>query len=148
MIRPAQLSDIDGLLPIAAAMHAESRFRVLDFSPDKMRSLFEHLAQNENGCLLVVEHEGGLHGVLAGGLAQDFFGQTVAAFEYGVYVSPARRGSMDGVRLVKAYLAWARERGALYINMGVTTGVTTDRTGALYERLGARKVGDLYSWGL
>lgn len=148
MIRAAELSDIAGLLPIAAAMHAESRFRGLDFQGEKMRALFEHLVQSENGCLLVVEHAGALHGVLAGGLAQDFFGETVAAFEYGVYVDPARRGSMDGVRLVKAYLAWARERGAVYINMGVTTGVTTDRTGALYEKLGARKVGDLYSWGL
>jgi GNAT superfamily N-acetyltransferase len=129
MIRHATHSDINALLPLAAAMHAESRFHALDFDQNKMRALFEHL-------------------VLAGGLAQDFFGNTVAAFEYGVYVAPTRRGSMDGVRLVKTYLAWARGRGAVYINMGVTTGVTTDRTGALYERLGARKVGDLYSWGL
>jgi GNAT superfamily N-acetyltransferase len=148
MIRHATHSDINALLPLAAAMHAESRFHALDFDQNKMRALFEHLAGNENGCLLTVEHDGALHGVLAGGLAQDFFGNTVAAFEYGVYVAPTRRGSMAGVRLVKTYLAWARGRGAVYINMGVTTGVTTDRTGALYERLGARKVGDLYSWGL
>lgn len=148
MIRHATPTDIPALLTLAKTMHAESRFTILDFDMQKMRSLFEHLEAHENGALLMAESAGTAIGFVAAGIAQDYFGNSVMAFEYGVYVAPAHRGSMAGVRLIKTFLAWARERGVDYINMGVTTGVTTDRTGALYERLGAKKVGDLYSWGL
>lgn len=148
MITHATQEDIPALLAMAAAMHAESRFNVLDFDTQKMRPLFEHLASHENGCLLMAQRDGIAIGFVAAGIAQDFFGQSLMAFEYGVYVVPEHRGSMAGVQLVKTFLCWARARNVHYINMGVTTGVTTDRTGALYERLGAKKVGDLYSWGL
>ncbi|SIT25385.1 GNAT family N-acetyltransferase [Achromobacter sp. MFA1 R4] len=148
MIRHATLADVERLAELARDMHAESRFRELNFNLDKVVVLFAGLVEQENGCMLAVEVGGELVGFLAGGIGEDYFGDDRFSFEYGVYVAPAYRGSMAGPRLVAEFLEWSDERGARYKNMAITTDITTDRTGALYERFGGTNVGNLYSWGL
>ena len=148
MIRHANLADVERLAELARDMHAESRFRDLDFNLDKVVVLFAGLVEQENGLLLAAERDGVLVGFLAGGIGEDYFGDDRFSFEYGVYVAPEHRGSMAGPHLVREFLSWSEERGARYKNMAITTDITTERTGALYVRLGGRDVGKLYSWGL
>ena len=148
MIRHATLADVERLAELARDMHAESRFRELNFNLDKVVVLFAGLVEEENGLLLAAERDGDLVGFVAGGIGEDYFGDDRFSFEYGVYVAPAHRGSMAGPHLAREFLRWSDERGARYKNMAISTDITTDRTGALYERLGGKNVGNLYSWGL
>lgn len=148
MIRHATLADVERLAELARDMHAESRFRCLNFNLDKVIVLFAGLVEQENGILLAAERDGALIGFLAGGIGEDYFGDDSFSFEYGVYVAPAHRGSIAGARLVGKFLTWSDERGARYKNMAITTDISTERTGALYERFGGKDVGKLYSWGL
>lgn len=148
MIRHATLADVERLAELARDMHAESRFRDLNFNLDKVVVLFAGLAEQENGCMLAVDIGGELVGFLAGGIGEDYFGDDTFSFEYGVYVAPSHRGSMAGPHLVREFLAWSDARGARYKNMAITTDITTGRTGALYERFGGQNVGNLFTWGL
>ena len=148
MIRHATLADVERLAELARDMHAESRFRELDFNLDKVVVLFAGLVEEDNGILLAAEREGVLIGFVAGGIGEDYFGDDIFSFEYGIYVVPAHRGSMAAPHMVRDFLAWSDERGARYKNMAITTDITTGRTGALYERFGGKDVGKLYSWGL
>jgi GNAT superfamily N-acetyltransferase len=62
------------------------------------------------------------------------------ACELAVYVTPEHRGR-TGMRLIKAFEAWAWDRGADEITLGISTEVDPERTAALYARLGYRRSG-------
>ena len=43
-----------------------------------------------------------------------------------------------------AYEKWAKAKGAKVISLGVSTGITAERTGKFYERMGFNDVGKFY----
>lgn len=146
-IRHATQADIPAAVLLAQAFHAETTWRAEVFDPAKVTTLFEALTEAEVGCLLVVEHQGALVGFAAGAIGDNYFGPGQFAFEYGVYLDPAHRGGISGPRLVQAFLDWADGLGVAHKHMAISTGITADRTGALYQRLGGREAGKLYTWG-
>ncbi|CUJ67405.1 GNAT family N-acetyltransferase [Achromobacter sp. 2789STDY5608628] len=148
MIRTATPDDVPAAVLLAQAFHNESAYRARGFSPQKVTSLFTGLLAEERGVLLVADYGGDLIGFVAGGIGQDYFGDDLFAFEYGVYVTPARRGGMAGPNLVKAFLRWADDLGVARKHMAISTGIATDRTGELYKHMGGADSGSLYSWGL
>ncbi|MCY1197248.1 hypothetical protein D9M72_86100 [compost metagenome] len=148
MIRTATADDIVPTVALAQAFHNETAYASTEFAPAKVTALFEGLIAEERGLLLVAEEGGERIGFLAGGIGEDYFGDGLFAFEYGVYVVPARRGGMAGPRLVQHFLRWSDDLGIRRKHMAISTGIATERTGALYEHLGATNSGALYSWGL
>lgn len=148
MIRTATADDIVPTVALAQAFHNETSYASTEFAPAKVTALFEGLISEERGVLLVAEECGERIGFLAGGIGQDYFGEGLFAFEYGVYVVPSRRGGLAGPRLVQRFLQWSDGLGIRRKHMAISTGIATDRTGALYEHLGATNSGALYSWGL
>jgi len=145
MIRSATYDDMGALLLLAEQMHAESDYRRYPFAIDKMARLFGALIDGQ-GCVLVAEHAGQLVGVMAGFCEESWFTPAKVAGEYGVYVTPDSRGAAHAAALVRAFCDWAEGQGADLIQVGVTTGVTTERTAALYERLGFRRTGIVFEY--
>ena len=119
--------DIPVLIDMGAAMHKESRYEKLDFDPEKLRHLGTNMLDQPDGWLcLVAERDSEVIGFCIGYVAPHFFGNDL----------PEHRGGMIGARLVKAYDAWCSEKGVKEPLLGVSAGITPDRTGQLYERLG------------
>lgn len=146
MIRTATRNDIPALIALGASMYQESRYAENSpFDALKCADLADHLINADAGCVLVAEHNGQIIGWLAGGIGEQWFLHQLMAFEYGVFISPNHRGGSAGARLVKSFMAWAKDHGAAVINMGITTGVHEERTGELYSRLGLSRTGLLYS---
>lgn len=146
MIRAATRDEIPALIALGASMYQESRYAENSpFDALKCADLADHLISADAGCVLVAEHNGQIIGWLAGGIGEQWFSRQLMAFEYGVFISPHHRGGSAGARLVKSFMAWAKEHGAAVINMGITTGVHEERTGELYSRLGLSRTGLLYS---
>ena len=85
---------------------------------------------------LVAEVEGEPAGLAWGRLDDD---DATLAHLHQVWVAPSARGLGGGQRLVEAVIAWAREKGAAQLELGVTLGDTPARR--LYERLGFEAVG-------
>lgn len=146
MIRNATAGDIPALIELGARMYLESRYaETSPFDEQKCAELARHLIAAPGGCVLVAEHGGHVIGWMAGGIAEQWFSRKLAAFEYGLFIAPEHRGGSAGPRLAKTFIAWAADHGAAVINMGITTGVHEERTGAMYERLGLSRTGLLYS---
>lgn len=145
MIRPATHADIGAMLVLAEAMHAESRFARRRFSLDKMAALFSSLIDSDDGLVLVAERDGVVHAVFAGYVAEDWFGPDRMSGDFGLFVRPDSRGGLDAARLVKAYVRWARERGVVEPEVGISTGIHTETTTRLYEALGFQRIGQLLS---
>lgn len=137
MIRPMTAQDIPVLLVLGAEMHKESRYANLDFDPEKLWQLGETMLGNpETWLALVVERDGDIIGFCCGYVAPHFFGNDLTSGDLAIYVVPEHRGGTIGARLVKKYTAWCEAQGVREPLLGVSAGITPDRTGQLYERLG------------
>jgi len=147
MIRRAQKSDIPEIIRLSETMHMESRYRTLPYNGAKFADLIGKLIANSDGLVVVAEKDGQLIGAIAGMVVENYFADARIAYEFGLYVEPAQRGTLAGYRLAKSYVDWATEKGADQIDMGITTGITEERTGKMYERLGLKHVGIIFSGG-
>lgn len=147
MIRRAVKTDVPEIIRLSETMHLESRYRSLPYNGDKFAALINRLIANPDGLVVVAEREGRLIGAIAGMVVEHYFADARIAYEFGLYVEPAHRGTLAGFRLAKAYVDWATSKGVDQIDMGITTGITEERTGKMYERLGLKHVGIIFSGG-
>lgn len=144
MIRPATIADLPRLIELGQAMHGESRFSHMRFEPSKVDAMLRMVI--DRGCLIVAERDGEIFGGFAGVLEQHWFSSDLIATDIALFVDPGKRGGLAAANLVKAFVAWAKEKGAALIDIGVNTGVRTYETARLFERLGGKSAGLLYTW--
>lgn len=138
MIRAATHTDVPDLIELGAMMHAESpRFRRLMFRPDKLEAMARPLM--DNGIVLLAEDRGRVVGMAIGAVIEQFFTDAKLAVDLAVYVVPSHRGGPWFVKLIKAFEAKAVELGAAEITLGISTGLQTERTARLYEKMGYRR---------
>jgi GNAT superfamily N-acetyltransferase len=136
LIRPYAATDLERVLELGAMMHAESRYASLDFDPDKLVDLSDAVLTNPAYLCLVAEEEGEVVGLIVGYVIPHWFGNDLTSGDLAVYVAPEHRKGMIGVKLVKAYTAWAKSMGVKEPMLGVSAGITPARIGDLYKRLG------------
>jgi GNAT superfamily N-acetyltransferase len=144
MIRAATHDDIPRLAELGRQMHVESRFARLPLDDGKVRALFVELIESADGLLIVAENGGEVIGGFAGYVCEHYFARTLVAGDYALFIAPEHRGGMAAPRLLKAYVAWAKSRGAVMIQAGITTGVHVEATTQLYQRLGFQPAGALF----
>jgi hypothetical protein len=65
-----------------------------------------------------------------------------------LFVDPAERGSFAALKLILAFRAWAKNRQASEMYIGIASGVLMERTGKFLHRLGMRFTGGNYSMWL
>lgn len=140
-IRQAAHADIPAIIEMGRALHAESpRFRGDSFSDvkiaNRLRQLLGTAVTRGEGGALIAEDGDRLVGLMAGYVAEEFFGYDRIATDYSLYVVPEYRGGTVGVRLIKAFEEWAWKAGATAIQPGISTEIDADRTRGIYERLG------------
>ena len=144
MIRPATVDDIETIIAIGRVMHEESVYKNLSFCGDKVGSLLAVLISERNGVVFVAEREGVILGGFAGGIADFWFGNDSHAFDYGLFILPKHRGGSASIRLLSAFEHWAKEMGAAWCDIGITTGVHLEQTSRLYQKLGYNQSGLLF----
>lgn len=143
IVRAATNDDLDLLMDIAAAMHAESpRFSTLTFSADKVLQLFISLIQFPNGLLLVAEQDGIIIGGVAALATPHWMSDELVSTDIGLFVLPQYRGGTAAMRLAKEYMRWSRDQGVKpgWTQMGITTGVHVEETAGLYLALGMEQI--------
>lgn len=141
MIRPANYEDIPALVDLGAVMHQESRYRVLPYAPNKVFGLLANMIEKDTGLLIVAERNGQIVGGFMGLVVEHWFSNSLIATDFALFIHPDHRGGMTAARLLKAFVAWAKEQGAALITAGITTGVHTDATTRLYQSLGFEPAG-------
>lgn len=144
-IRQMNDDDLDDLIAMGWDMHQESWYRNLNFDPPKLRLLYESIkAYPARFCAFVAEEGDNKVGMFVGAIAEFYFGTDKLASDLLLFVAKEHRGSTAAPRLIKAYLAWAKENDARSINLGISTSINVDRTARLYEKLGFKLDGHLF----
>lgn len=144
MIRDALAHDLIPLVELGRRMHAEApMYRDFGYDEDKVFALLARVQRE--GFLMVSELDGQIVGGFAGILVENWFSRDKVASEVAIFLDSAYRGGTTALRLVSAFVAWSKARGARRVSMGVTTGVHAERTGALFVACGFAHTGGLYS---
>lgn len=148
MIRRATEADFARLVDLGAVMHSESpRFRDFTYQPARVLDMLAWLCDSPQGLVLVAEQP--LEGLIGGLMAMampHYACDLVQASDLAFFVHPEFRGGSAALRLVRGYLAWAREIGA-EPSIGLNTGVQPERTARLLAALGASNTGSVWTWG-
>jgi len=150
-IRFALESDSDALLELALENRAEISHNNFAVDPkrvaDTMKGLF---TLNQGTHVLFVAETS--QGVLAGGLLacvqRYYYSHEMQAQMVQWFLRPQYRGTSIAPRLVKAFVEWAKTRGASEVVMGVTSGINVDATDRMMRRLGFKHLGGTYAVNL
>ena len=126
-------------------MHAESKYRCYNFDPLKLANTISELIEVKKGIALVAVVQGKIVGGLIGYLAEHYFGCDLAAYGLALFIDAEHRNGMVGPRLIKQYVAHARDKGASEIVFSNTTGYEMERVGRLFLRLGFSHDGYVFS---
>lgn len=147
-IRMATLADIPELVEGGRRMHALTRFKHFDYSPERVTKAFESLiCQGQKKYVFMVAEgaNGRVVGALIGVIEQHIFSALLTASVMHIDVLEEARMGGYGVRLLKAFEIWARNRSVVEICFGVNSlepGSASDS--GFCERLGYKPVGRNY----
>lgn len=147
MIRAATPNDLNALLELGCAMHAESAYHYLPFDQEKVRALLLSCMKGF-GCVFVAERDGEIIGGFFGIITEHYFCDVKMACDLALFVRPDRRGALAAVQLIEAYIDFALKQGVdpRNIQIGISTGVDIDRTAKLYERMGFERTGGIFKY--
>lgn len=148
MIRLATITDLPALLALGRQMHSEGEFRHIALAEDKVRRTFERLMSEVRGDGFIAVNEGpdGIDGGIAGHLTPFWFSHELVATDLAFFVRQNRRGSIAAVRLVQAFVAWGKEKGASEVCIAQSSGVRLEETQRLLTGMGFTYVGGVYKW--
>lgn len=122
-IREATPADLAAMLALGAHMHAESpRFSVLHYDETKVEALL-HTAIKEPAYFLMVaeQKEGDIVGGFLGFAAPMWFSADKVASDLALFIKQDRRGRMNSIFFVRAFIAWAHHFDVQQIKLGINT---------------------------
>jgi len=141
-----QLENIRDALFLGEKMHKESAYSDMPFDLEMAaQNIYQMLIQSEHGFGLIAYKDTNPVGMIGGALATHYFGPALYAYDFAWYVTPKQRGSSIAIRMLKKFEKWAKDRGALEMHLGVTTGVSPEKTAKMFERMGYKFVGSNYT---
>lgn len=146
MIRPATNADIPALRELLFFAWEDQAKELPGFNEDWVRNAVKRLMVSEEGFVQVAEKDGQLIGVLIGGMAITWWSPMAQAQTLMVYVHPEHRGRV-GLQLIKAFMEWAKQQGALQTVLNLSASADVERSGRLFERLGFKPQGAIFVRG-
>jgi GNAT superfamily N-acetyltransferase len=147
------VGDIPDVVDLLYQMYQESpTYKALAFDIGRIEEMaglvmeggfavvYEASAAVADGNSSAEPQKGEIVGVMAGATYKPAFSRDLMACDYVLYVRPDFRGFV-AVRLVAAFIAWAKSKGVKLITAGVTAGIDNDKAIQLYEIMGFKKSG-------
>ena len=146
MIRSAVMDDIGGIIELAETMRREivTPFPAIDHERVERQLSLTQAHPDAMMAEVAVGRSGGIAGLITAVMADYAFSFERRAVSDVLYVMPDARGAVMAKRLVARFEKWAARHGARMAWLGVSTGLTPDRTGRLFENFGYRAIGAIY----
>ena len=151
-VEKAKIIDLPELLEIAGQFWKESptyQQRPMDLQVVRTHLQTLILYPTE-GCVLVCkDDDGNILGGFAGGIQKEWFSATsIMAFDYCLFVRAINRGGRTAYLLVQAFIQWARDNDADYIQCGTATKIHTEKTINFYKKMGFEHTGSFLEMNL
>lgn len=148
-IRMASLADTPQPLERGRRMHALTRFQHFDnYKAERAAKAFESLITQGPHKYVFMVAEGAeqrVVGALIGVLEQHIFSEQLTASIMHFDVWPEARMGGYGIKLLKAFESWRRNRGVIEINFGINSVEGAAPEARFVNRLGYKCVGGNFS---
>lgn len=131
MVRFATDADKFTCIRLLRESHEAAGF-TFPFQAAYAAALFDSHMSHAYACILVLEHDAHVQGVLMASWFEHPFGAGRYAKETVWYVAPIARGR-GAIKMLDAYEAWAKEQGCAAVGMA---SLVTNDVSRLYERRG------------
>lgn len=144
-IRFATLNDIPGLVALGQHMHAITRFKSFVYNEARVAQALSAAIEKENGryvCFVAEDSAQRMVGVLLAVLEQHIFSEQLVASVMHYDVLPESRMGGYGVRLLKAFEQWSKNRKVVEISLGINSLTEMDSVGGFVRKMGYLKVGE------
>lgn len=135
-VRAANLADVATIVQLGRQLHASSAYASKGFSDAKANSVVAMIIDSETDCIFVAEDDQQIIGYFLGGSAYEWFSNDLLGFDYSVYVIPEKRNGRAAIKLFKAFEDWARAKGIVRIQVGITTNINIEGNRRFYHFLG------------
>lgn len=139
MIRMASMKDIDQLIVLAGLFYCESNIE-LNFNEAHLEESFKRFIEMPEFCLIVIENQEKIIGMLVGAAYPNFFSGDMQAQEMLWFIDNAHRRSGLGKELLKNFEAWALSKGAKEIAMVALRSLNSDKVAQIYKSLGYKEI--------
>lgn len=139
-LRLVEEGDIPALVEMGAEMIAASSFAPMGYAPEKVADFVRRVSREG---LAAVSVEGDtITGVMLGDVVEPWYSAHRMGVEHVLYVRPQYQGSRAALMLVRAWMQWCSDEGALQLRPGTSArSLAADK---LYTALGFERVGSLY----
>lgn len=144
MNRLAKTEDIPQMVELGMALHHESTYRDRDFDADTLSENLKNMIDNHHAFAVVSEIDNRIVGAFLGGIAQDWFGKDMVAFDYTLFVLPEYRQGTIAFRMINSFIKWAENKRVKKIQMGITTNIHPEQTARFYESFGFAPKGQMF----
>lgn len=150
-IRLGRPEDKSALIALALENQKEILHGNISVNPQRVEQALHGLFERNPGThvLFVAETlDGELAGGLLGCVERYYYSDELQAQLIQWYLRKSFRGTSIAPRLVKAFVEWARSRGASEVFMGISSGVDVQLTHRMMRRLGFLHLGGNYAVNL
>lgn len=150
-IRFATLQDVPALTEGGRRMHQLTRFKVFEYNTARVMASLTQLINQGQGkyvCMVAEDGEQKIVGALIAVLEAHIFSEQLTASVMHYDVLPEKRMGGYGVRLLKAFEQWCKNRQVVEINLGINSLVEMDSVGAFVRKMGYAKVGENFVKGV
>ena len=146
-IRTWKQEDIKDLIKLCEMMWAESKFRDIPFSEERLQKQFDYLLKNNfKGTGFIAIENDEIIGAMVIMLSKYFFGDDLFCFELLLYVTPEKRKSIRvPIRLINASTDWAREKGCKEFRPGSSVGIKSAKVEKLYNFMKFETIGNVFT---
>lgn len=142
IVRQATLLDLLSLAPLADLYAQEAK------GHDEFTVDLEHCLSNsamtimsDDGCFLVAYEGTQPVGFLWGYATSMPWSKKKVAFDNILYTIPTKRNGKAGVMLMKEWELWAKERGAVAVQISIASGIHEEKTINFYKKMGYSYIG-------
>lgn len=146
VIRRIRAEDLYTVLNLGKTMHDTSEFRHLPFEFDHVRGIAMNCVTRDDHFGMIAETNGAIIGMMGGYLTRFISCRVQFAQDLLVYITPDKRGTIAAVKLIRAFVDWAKKQNAKEVVCGVTAPPPEqrERVFQLYQRLGFEEAGRLF----
>lgn len=138
MIREATIEDLALIATLCRELYNEAmnHNKVYGWNQEKAINVCRHLIGDEKTLVIIDESKSRVTGFFIGTLSSPLACDDVIAADLMMFVRPAYRGKSASLRMIRYYEKWAKSNGALYAQLGVSSGVEHDKALGMYKRMG------------
>ena len=142
--KKSAMHDIDRMIDLGAAMHAESVYAPMPYDRDKLRAYCTYYSENPEAGVGVLAEEGDtVIAMMVMSVNVRFFNNEKYASDLVIYVRKDRRGGIAAKRVLNEVEAWAKEQSIPELMVGITAGIANDKAERFYKALGFKDAGVL-----